>query len=134
MRGGPQTYRSILTNWLPALLQLSSFDRCGALWEGIQNGKACSSRLPRFTRKILFHFMTVGPCWLTGRTVKMESTPFYDCFCVCKTGVQYVQENWWLVNRKLSFVIPLTMTSFTQYIKQNLVFKSLSKHDCIHYI
>ena len=36
-----------------------------------------------------------------------------------------MEENWWSVSRKLSFVIPLTITSFTQYANQNLIFKSL---------
>ena len=31
----------------------------------------------------------------------------------------------WSVSRKLSFVIPLSITSLTQYIKHNLTFKSL---------
>ena len=36
-----------------------------------------------------------------------------------------MEENWWSVSRKLSFVIPFTITSFTQCIKPNLIFKSL---------
>ena len=37
-----------------------------------------------------------------------------------------MEENWWSVSRELSFEISqLTITSFTQYIKQNLILQSL---------
>ena len=97
----------------------------------MQNGKASSSQLARFNRKVSFHLQQSVPCGLTGRNVKMESIKSL-CGHICTNNFVHKIEMENEENTKRRYdIVTIKSKENTETIRANLFLKTYKESNLI---